>query len=88
MNTETPASPRMATARRKLLEAALSVIRTKGYVATTVDELCAKAGVAANPARTNTGASFISVRFAMVEIAIFVASVTSPLPAVNKPGRG
>jgi TetR/AcrR family transcriptional repressor of nem operon len=46
MNTETPASPRMATARRKLLEAALSVIRTKGYVATTVDELCAKAGVA------------------------------------------
>jgi len=36
----------MATARQKLLEAALSVIRTKGYAATTVDELCAEAGVA------------------------------------------
>jgi TetR/AcrR family transcriptional regulator, transcriptional repressor for nem operon len=46
MSSETPATPRMATARRKLLEAALSVIRTKGYAATTVDELCATAGVA------------------------------------------
>lgn len=32
-------------ARSKLLGAALSVIRTKGYSATTVDELCAAAGV-------------------------------------------
>jgi len=32
-------------ARMKLLDAALSVIRTKGYSATTVDELCAAAGV-------------------------------------------
>ena len=32
-------------ARTKLLEAALSVIRTKGYSATSVDELCAAAGV-------------------------------------------
>jgi len=32
-------------ARTKLLEAALSVIRTKGYAATSVDELCAAAGV-------------------------------------------
>lgn len=32
-------------ARTKLLNAALSVIRTKGYSATTVDELCAAAGV-------------------------------------------
>lgn len=32
-------------ARSKLLDAALTVIRTKGYCATTVDELCAAAGV-------------------------------------------
>ncbi|WP_316976184.1 TetR/AcrR family transcriptional regulator [Shumkonia mesophila] len=32
-------------ARSKLLDAALVVIRTKGYSATTVDELCATAGV-------------------------------------------
>lgn len=32
-------------ARSKLLDAALSVIRTKGYSATSVDELCAAAGV-------------------------------------------
>ena len=32
-------------ARPKLLAAALSVIRTKGYSATSVDELCAAAGV-------------------------------------------
>lgn len=32
-------------AKTKLLEAALSVIRTKGYSATSVDELCATAGV-------------------------------------------
>jgi TetR/AcrR family transcriptional regulator, transcriptional repressor for nem operon len=33
------------TAREKLLEAALLLIRTKGYAATTVDDLCAAAGV-------------------------------------------
>lgn len=32
-------------ARKKLLDAALSVIRAKGYAATTVDDLCAAAGV-------------------------------------------
>lgn len=40
--------PQFATkpdAKSKLLEAALSVIRTKGYSATSVDELCAAAGV-------------------------------------------
>jgi TetR/AcrR family transcriptional repressor of nem operon len=31
--------------RTRLLDAALAVIRTKGYSATTVDDLCAKAGV-------------------------------------------
>ncbi|SOC85296.1 transcriptional regulator, TetR family [Ensifer adhaerens] len=34
-----------ADARSKLLDAALMVIRKKGYSATTVDELCAAAGV-------------------------------------------
>ncbi len=32
-------------ARQKLLEAALSLIRAKGYAATSVDDLCAAAGV-------------------------------------------
>ncbi|AMM85904.1 TetR/AcrR family transcriptional regulator [Martelella sp. AD-3] len=32
-------------ARSKLLDAALSLIRAKGYTATTVDELCSAAGV-------------------------------------------
>lgn len=36
----------MATARQKLLDATFSVIRTKGYAAMSVDELCAAAGVA------------------------------------------
>src|ERR1700691_5369102 len=34
-----------ATARQKLLDAALSLIRARGYQATTVDDLCAAAGV-------------------------------------------
>jgi TetR/AcrR family transcriptional repressor of nem operon len=34
-----------ANARTKLLEAALNVIRAKGYSATSVDDLCAAAGV-------------------------------------------
>lgn len=33
------------SAKDKILNAALSVIRSKGYAATTVDELCASAGV-------------------------------------------
>ncbi len=36
----------MAPARQKLLDAAVAVIREKGYAATTVDELCARARVA------------------------------------------
>jgi TetR/AcrR family transcriptional regulator, transcriptional repressor for nem operon len=34
-----------AGARQKLLDAALTVIREKGYAATTLEDLCAKAGV-------------------------------------------
>jgi TetR/AcrR family transcriptional regulator, transcriptional repressor for nem operon len=41
----TATSPRRVTAKDKLLEAALTVIRQKGYSATTVDDLCAAAGV-------------------------------------------
>ena len=37
--------PRTTNARRKLLDAAVKVVREKGYGATTVDALCAEAGV-------------------------------------------
>ena len=41
-----PAEPTSSSgARRELLEAALSLFREKGYAATSVDELCARAGV-------------------------------------------
>src|SRR5215813_13543734 len=33
------------SAREKVLDAALAVIRCNGYAATTVDDLCARAGV-------------------------------------------
>jgi TetR/AcrR family transcriptional regulator, transcriptional repressor for nem operon len=33
------------TARQKLIDGALAAIRTQGYAATSVDELCARAGV-------------------------------------------
>ena len=36
----------MPAARKKLLDAAVKLIRANGYSATTVDELCAEAGVA------------------------------------------
>ena len=36
---------RKHSAKEKILEAALSAIRTKGYAATTVDDLCEDAGV-------------------------------------------
>ncbi len=35
----------LAPSRQKLLEAAADVVRAKGYAATTVDDLCAAAGV-------------------------------------------
>jgi TetR/AcrR family transcriptional repressor of nem operon len=37
--------PSRGGARGKLLDAAISIIRKKGYAATSVDELCARAGV-------------------------------------------
>lgn len=40
-----PPAPRPESARVKLLDAAMDVIRGKGYHATSVDELCAAAGV-------------------------------------------
>lgn len=40
-----PGNKAKPVARSKLLHAALSVLRTKGYSATSVDELCAAAGV-------------------------------------------
>ncbi|SPH16937.1 HTH-type transcriptional regulator AcrR [Defluviimonas aquaemixtae] len=38
-------SPRKPDGRSKLLDAALKVIRTKGYSATSVDDICSEAGV-------------------------------------------
>lgn len=37
--------PRPSTARKKLLDAAFGCIRAQGYAATSVDDLCAAAGV-------------------------------------------
>lgn len=43
--TITETKPKKVNARQKLLDSALTVIRTKGYTATTVDDLCGEAGV-------------------------------------------
>jgi TetR/AcrR family transcriptional repressor of nem operon len=45
MNPQSAEQPPSGGARSKLLEAAFSTIREKGYAATSVDELCARAGV-------------------------------------------
>jgi TetR/AcrR family transcriptional repressor of nem operon len=45
MERETTAKLPKAGVRQKLLDAALSLIREKGYSSTSVDELCAEAGV-------------------------------------------
>ena len=45
MNQQAPHSPRRGEARDRLLEAARDVIRTRGFGATTVDDLCKAAGV-------------------------------------------
>lgn len=44
MSVETSPPTTRGNARRQLLDAALQVIRRKGYAATTVDDLCAAAG--------------------------------------------
>jgi len=44
-DSHTQRPPRRGTARARLLVAAVDLIRTKGYNATTVDDLCATAGV-------------------------------------------
>lgn len=43
--TKTATRAEWGSARARLLDAAVETIRTKGYSATTVDELCAAAGV-------------------------------------------
>ena len=45
MNPQPPEPTPSGGARSKLLNAAISIIRKKGYAATSVDELCASAGV-------------------------------------------
>jgi TetR/AcrR family transcriptional regulator, transcriptional repressor for nem operon len=45
MSRQTIAPSPSGNARSKLLDAAISIIREKGYAATSVDELCASAGV-------------------------------------------
>src|SRR5476649_1184136 len=39
------ATPRSEATRLKMLDAASDIIRTQGYAATTVDDICAAAGV-------------------------------------------
>jgi TetR/AcrR family transcriptional regulator, transcriptional repressor for nem operon len=45
MDPETIEASRPGGARSKLLDAAISIIRKKGYAASSVEELCARAGV-------------------------------------------
>jgi TetR/AcrR family transcriptional repressor of nem operon len=44
-STEAPIRPAHGTARERLLAAAIARVRAQGFAATTVDELCADAGV-------------------------------------------
>jgi len=46
MNARPTSSRPMAPARQKLLDAALALIRERGYASTTLDDLCARAHVA------------------------------------------
>jgi TetR/AcrR family transcriptional regulator, transcriptional repressor for nem operon len=45
MSNAASSSSQKISARDKILDAALTAIRTKGFTATTVDDLCAAAGV-------------------------------------------
>jgi len=66
-------------ARSKLLEAAFSTIREKGYAATSVDELCARAGVTKGaffhhfPSK-NSLAVAATNRWSELSIALFAAA--------------
>jgi TetR/AcrR family transcriptional repressor of nem operon len=45
MSVESATAPRRGSARARLLDAAVDVIRAQGFAATTVDDLCRAAGV-------------------------------------------
>jgi TetR/AcrR family transcriptional repressor of nem operon len=45
MNASRASSPRTGAARTRLLDAAIKLVRMKGFAATSVDELCREAGV-------------------------------------------
>ncbi len=75
MNTNHTQHAKGETSRIKLLNAALGVIRAKGYSATTVDELCAAAGVSKGAFFHN----FASKEALAVEAANHWSDVTSGL---------
>jgi TetR/AcrR family transcriptional regulator, transcriptional repressor for nem operon len=61
-----PKAAAKPSARSKILDAAFAAIRTKGYAATTVDELCAAAGLAVAAAdhwAETTGALFAAAPY-------------------------
>jgi TetR/AcrR family transcriptional repressor of nem operon len=73
-------SPRNSTATRtKLLDAARDVIRTKGYAATTVDDICAAAGVTKGgffhhfPSKEQLGIAAIE-QFGVMSAAVFASA--------------
>ncbi|HEX7077032.1 MAG TPA: TetR family transcriptional regulator, partial [Candidatus Eisenbacteria bacterium] len=45
MDSEATKPPRQRDARTRILDAALRVIRAKGYTAATVDDICRAAGL-------------------------------------------
>src|SRR5579863_9825072 len=80
MNTRDP-----ATTRTKLLDAARDVIRTKGYAATTVDDICAAAGVTKGgffhhfPSKEQLGIAAIE-QFGATTAAVFASAPYASMP--------